>query len=210
MKSFKNGLLLTVFVVSPFMFAGTQKKPQTKTVSTNLKMEYVDSYAVIRESKEGQEFAKEMESKRIDLGKELKELEQKFTMSAKGFQTKASTMSEVGRAREQKDLAKMEREYKGKLQESEEDMKISMQMGQERLFREHNQAVFDYAKSNSIDLVFGPGGVIYASEKANCTFDIVDGMNKNYEIKLAKAREPKNKTTAVAKGNSKDKKKATA
>ena len=71
----------------------------------------------------------------------LKGLEQKFTALAKEFQVKASTMSEVGRAREQKDLAKMEREYKGKLQESEEDMKISMQMGQERLFREHNQAV---------------------------------------------------------------------
>lgn len=205
MKSFNKTVLLAAFIFSPLIQADSDKQ----VVTTNLKIEYVDSFAAIRGVEEGQEFAKELEVKRIELGQDLKLLEETLTASAKEFQTKASTMSETGRAREQKTLVKLEREYKAKLQESEEDMKITMQMGQERLLREHNDAVFKYAKANDVDLIFGPGGVVFASEKANCTLNIIEGMNKSYEIKLAKAGNAKNKKTAVA-SNNKGKKKASA
>lgn len=85
-------------------------------------------------------------------------------------------------------------------QESDEDMKITMQSAQERLLREHNDAVYKFARANDIDLVFGPGGVVYASEKANCTMGVIKGMNKNYEVKLAKAK-GKSPSTVVASNN---------
>jgi Skp family chaperone for outer membrane proteins len=146
----------------------------------DLSIRYVDSYAAIRESEEGKKIAKDLEAKRDELTKEIKALEDQFAAAAKELQAKISTLSESGREREQKNMAKMEREYKVKLGESEEEMKITMQAANERLLREHNDAVYAYAKTNAIDLVFGPGGVVYASEKANCTFDVVKNMDKTY------------------------------
>ncbi|MCK5632935.1 OmpH family outer membrane protein [bacterium] len=195
MKNIRKIALLTVGVVvfsgANLVAADSAKDTKNNEVNFDLTIRYVDSFAAIRTSDEGKEVAKELDSKRMELTKEIKEMEQQFTVAAKDFQAKASTLSESGKEREQKKLVKMEREYKSKLQESDEDMKITMQSVQERLLREHNDAVAKYAKTNEIDLVFGPGGVVFSSEKANCTMDVIEGMNKNF---VAKSKG----TTAVA------------
>ncbi len=165
----------------PAQAAPVASKTAAKVDPTfDLSIRYVDSYAAIRESEEGKKIAKELEKKRDELTKEIKTMEDKFTAAAKELSAKASTLTESGREREQKNMTKMEREYKAKLEESDQDMKITMQAAQERLLREHNDAVFNYARVNNVDLVFGPGGVVYASEKANCTFDVVKNMDKTY------------------------------
>ena len=189
MNKAKNLTLLIVgaTLVSPIC-ADQAKPPAKKAPTFDLSIRYVDSFAAVRESSEGQVVAKELETKRMELTKQIKELEQMFAAAAKELQAKASTLSESGREREQKKMVKMEREYKAKLQESDEDMKISMQNAQERLLREHNDAVQKYAKANDVDLIFGPGGVVFSSEKANCTMEVIKGMDKNFDIKLAKTK----------------------
>lgn len=158
----------------------TNKTAPKADPTFDLSIRYVDSYSAIRDSEEGKKIAKDLEKKRDELTKEIKVLEDKFAAAAKELQAKASALTEAGREREQKNMTKMEREYKAKLEESDQDMKIAMQAAQERLLREHNDAVYNYAKANNVDLVFGPGGVVYASEKANCTFDVVKNMDKTY------------------------------
>ncbi len=203
MKHLKKSLLLSASVVL-LVAATTGQKTEKKGVNFDLTIRYVDSFAAIRESDEGKSVAKELEAKRAELTKDIKEMEKKFAAAAKEFQTKATMMSELAREKEQKQLVKMEREYKAKLQESDEDMKITMQSAQERLLREHHNSVFKYAKKNDVDLVIGPGGVVFASEKASCTLDVIEGMNKNYQVKLAKAQGKKSETV-VAAGSSKKK-----
>jgi len=179
----KTTLVLSTALLSSIALCGAQKKN-----SQDLVIRYVDSYAALSSSEDGKEFAKNLEKKRAELTVEIKKLEQEYAAAAKEFQAKASTLSESGREREQKKMVRLEREYKTKLQESEEDMKITMQSKQERLFREHQEAVQQYAKANDIDVVFGPGGILYASEKANCTNEVVAKMDDNRKVKLAKAK----------------------
>lgn len=181
-------------VVTTVARAQSHKKADVKF---DLSIRYVDSFAAIRDSSEGKVVAKELEKKRDELTREIKEMEQMFTAEAKDLQAKLPTLSESGREREQKKMVKMEREYKAKLQESDEDMKITMQSAQERLLREHNDAVVQYAQAGGIDLVFGPAGVVYSSEKASCTLDVVKNMDKKYEVKLAQAK-GRAPSTAVA------------
>jgi len=166
------------------------------TFCQQLVTRYVDSYDALQKSKGGQEVSKQLEKKRNDLGAEIKKLEEEFAASAKEFQAKASTLSESGREREQKKIVRLEREYKAKLQEAEEDMKITMQSKQERLFREHQEAVRQYAVANNIDIVFSPGGILYASENASCTKEVVAKMDGNRQIQLAKAKSSGKKATA--------------
>lgn len=161
----------------------------------DLSIRYVDSYTAIRESEEGKLIAKDLEKKRDELTKEIKAMEEKFAAAAKDVQAKISTMSESGREREQKNMAKMERDYKAKLEESDQEMKLAMQSAQERLLREHNDAVYKYARANNVDLIFGPGGVVYASEKANCTFDVVKNMDNTY---VARNKGAKSQTAVAA------------
>jgi len=111
-------------------------------------------------------------------------------------------LSDAGREREQKKMVKMEREYKAKVQECNEDIKITMQSKQERLLRDHNDAVEKYAQANNIDLVFGPHGVVYASEKASCTLDVVAGMNKTRQLKVAGAKTNKKDLVVASKTKS--------
>jgi len=184
----KTTLLVGTALISSLALAGAAKK-----VETDLEIRFLD-FSKISESKGGQLVAKELQEKQEVLTKEIKQLEQEFSVAAKEFQAKAATLSEAGRERGQKKLVRLEREYKAKLQEAEEDLKIAMQTRQERLLRDCKEAVDQYAKANDVDLVFGPAGVIYASEKAGCTNDVVALMDKNHETKLAAAK--KTKTTA--------------
>lgn len=144
---------------------------------------YADPFGAFRESKQGKKTTQDLDKQRLDLTKKIQEMEQQFTAAVKEFQAKASTLSESALEKEKAKMVKMERDYKAKLQESDDEMKIAMQSAQERLLREYNEAVSQYAKANNIDLVFGPGGVVYSSEKANCTKDIVANMDKSYLAK---------------------------
>ena len=56
------------------------------------------------------------------------------------------------------------------------------------MIRELNNTVNKYAKAHNVDIVFGPQGVVYASEKASCTSDIISGMNKKRQLKIAGAQ----------------------
>lgn len=163
----------------------------------DLNIRYVDSFAALRDSQEGKAVTKELEEKRIDLTAEIKKLELEFTTAAKEFQAKASMLSDDGREREQKRLGKMERKYKEILKDADEDMKITMQSKQEQILRELNEAVKEYAQANNVDLVISQGGVVYSSDKANCTPGVVTAMNKNREIKIAKSKDA-SKTKATA------------
>ena len=148
---------------------------------------------------EGKKIGQQVEAKRNKAVAKLKEKEQEYVDAAKEFKAKAATMSEDARIKAQKKLTKMERTYKADLQEIEEELKIAMHQAQEKLVREHNDAVYEYARANNVDIVFGPGGVVYASEKAKCTGDVVKNMNKNYSQKLARAKGKKAATTVASK-----------
>lgn len=179
--------------------AAKAKTPKKADVKFDLSIRFADPFIAFRESSEGKEVTKKLEKRRDELTGEIKEMEQMFTAAAKELQAKLPTMSESGREREQKKMVRMEREYKAKLQESDEDMKITMRGAQERLLREYTDAVSQYAKKNNIDIVFGPAGVVYSSEKADCTLEVVKNMDTNYDVKLAQSKGQAS-STAVASG----------
>ncbi len=198
----KKNIVLAVSCIafgSTVLADGTIKTVKTDAPTFDLSIRYVDTYAVMGQSEEGKKIGQQVEAKRNKAVAKLKEKEQEYVDAAKEFKAKAATMSEDARIKAQKKLTKMERTYKADLQEIEEELKIAMHQAQEKLVREHNDAVYEYARANNVDIVFGPGGVVYASEKAKCTGDVVKNMNKNYSQKLARAKGKKAATTVASK-----------
>jgi len=194
MKNLKQISLVTLgtaLLSSSVLCQVAVRKPEVKF---DLSIRFVDSIDVLGKSDSGKDVKTQLDQKQRDLAQRIKQKENQLTTAAKEFQAKAPTLSESGKVDEQKKIVRMEREYKTQLQEAEEDMKITMQSRQRQLLEELNIAVKEYAEENKIDLVFGPGGVVHASEKASCTMEVIEKMNKNRSVKLAKGKG----TTVVA------------
>jgi len=94
---------------------------------------------------------------------------------------------------------KMDREYKNKIQESEEELKIDMQKKTENLARNVDKAVIEIAKEEKLDAVVDKvtGRVIYVDEKFDFTAQVKGEMNKQYEIKLAQNKKESSKLDTI-------------
>ncbi len=174
-------------------------------LSTNIEIRFIDSFEVMGGCKEGVKARQDLEVKREVLSQDLQKDEQKFTQTMSEYKGKSSMLSDTAREKEEKKLMRMDREYKNKIQESEEELKIDMQKKTENLARNVDQAVIKVAKEENLDAVVDKvtGRVIYVDEKFDFTAQVKNEMNKQYDIKLAQNKKESNMlgTIATAKTN---------
>ena len=168
---------------------------------SDLKIRYIDTWAAMRDSKEGIEVAKEIEKERLELARGLEAEEKKLTQAANEFKSKSSTMSDTARTKEEQRLRKMDLDLKNKLQESEETLKLSMQQKTERLAKEVDEAVAKIAMRADLDAVLDmySGRVVYLKKGSPIaiTEHVVKQMDENSSVRLAKAKTQKAKAVTA-------------
>ncbi len=168
------------------------------TSKSDLKVRYIDTLAVMRDSQEGVKVAKQLEEKRQELAARIEAKEKEFTKAAQEFRSKASMMKQAARDKEEQRLMRMETDYKALVQSSEQELKLTMQRVTERLAQGVDRVVEKIAKREELDAVVDKmtGRVLFTSVKADYTAKVVNAMDKDYKVRIAKADRAEKEATA--------------
>jgi Skp family chaperone for outer membrane proteins len=156
-------------------------------ISLDASIGFVESFAVMGDCQEGQKARKEIEAKRDIAGREIQDESKKYEVAKNSYISKSTTMSDAARAKEEKQLMKMEHELKNLVAEKEEELKLEMQVATENLAQNLEATVAKLAQNENLDIVFDKmtGRAMYVSNKFDYTDKAIKEMDKNYEIKLA-------------------------
>lgn len=154
---------------------------------SNIEIRIVESFELMGSCKEGMQARHDIEKKQEVLGQEIKQEEQKITQKMNEYRGKHSVLTEPARENEEKNLMKMERDFKNKIQETQDELKRDMDKKTINLARSMNDAAAQVAKKEKLDLVIDKdtGRVVYCSERLNLTAKVKRGMDQQYERKLA-------------------------
>jgi Skp family chaperone for outer membrane proteins len=157
---------------------------------------FVESFSVMGDCQEGLKARKEIEAKRDLAGKEIQEETKKYEKARNDYASKSTTMSDAARAKEEKQLMKMEHEIKSLVAEKEEELKMDMQFATENLAQNLESTVAELAQTENLDIVFDKmtGRAMYVSNKFDYTDKAIKKMNKNYEVKLAQNKQSESAT----------------
>jgi Skp family chaperone for outer membrane proteins len=215
----KNIITATALCVTLFNSANAEvAKPKAitsvadvmgdKNISVDASIAFIESFAIMGDCQEGQKARKEIEAKRDLAGKEIQDESKKYEKVKNDYIAKSTTMSDAARAKEEKQLMRMENDLKNLVTEKEEELKSEMQFATESLAQSLEATVAQLAQNENLDIVFDKmtGRAMYVSNKFDYTDKAIKEMNKNYEFKLAQNKQPEaatkvadNKTAPAAK-----------
>ena len=164
-----------------------------------LKIGVIDSFEVMRTSKDGIAAGKELETKRESLSKDLQRDQEALMQVGNALKSKASTLSQEARDKEEQKIVKMQRDLEAKAQECEEEMRLAMQRTTERLAQDVEKAARDVALEQGLDEVIDKmtGRVIYHKTEFDYTVQATQKMDKSYEQRLAQNKDGEKKTTTA-------------
>lgn len=177
--------------------------PKAESISADrndLKIRFMDVFTAMREGQEGNEVTAKLDLKRQELGKELEVDGKKLEQAKAEFKSKMSTMNDSARAKKEQEIVRMNRDFESKVQSSEEEMKLVMQQVTEVLAKGVEESVTEIAKRDDLDAVFdkSTGRPVYTSGKADCTEQVIQSMNKNFKLKLARNEKSAASTITLA------------
>ncbi|MBS1987115.1 OmpH family outer membrane protein [Candidatus Dependentiae bacterium] len=195
MISQRTAVVLTVGLVASSLYADESEHV--------IKIRVINSAEVMQVSEVGKQEGEKMKALEKGLREGIDKKQQQVRKAEADLQAKASTLSPAAADKEKNKLLAMGLELETLAKTSEAEFKDAYQRAAETLFNETRQAVMEVAKQQDLDLVFdgNTGQLMYASDNALITNDIVKAMDKNFN-KTQKAPAPKPaapKAPAVAK-----------
>lgn len=148
-------------------------------LETNLKIGFVDTLKVMRECEDGKKAAQDLEAKRVQLSKEIQAEEQKIADAMKDYNSKKSTLNEAAIRETEEKLVKMRRSYETKVQQSDDDLKMSVQRETERLQNNIFAELQNFGKEADYDALIDTtsGSVVWRKETVDVTSDVMKRVN---------------------------------
>ncbi len=201
----KKHILLAVGVSASLLNVGLQAEDKAvvkkDTVKSEMKatdvmtdatqlganVRFVETFTVMGEGELGQMYRVEIEGKRDTAMQLIQEEAKKVEKAKTEYVTKATTMTDAAREKEEKKLHKMDRDLKNMATEKEEELKLDMQIATEKLVQDMEVAVIELAQQENIDIVFDKmtGRAIYVSEEFDFTDKVIKKVNENHQMKVA-------------------------
>lgn len=183
--------LLFTAVICTITAAGLQAK------ESGLQIAFVDSFAAMRECKDGQAVSQELDRLRDKAAQELKSDADVLQKAEADLKQKAAMLKPAELAKQERELSKKKRDLDERLQEKEQELKMVMQQKTEELAVKIEAGIVDVAKEKGVDAVIDKmtGRVMYTKEdnKGDITRDAIAAIDK------------KAATTTVAKADTKAK-----
>jgi Skp family chaperone for outer membrane proteins len=207
-KNIITATALCAVLLNNSVNAETQSSAKSKTISSvadimgdskvtiDAAIGFVESFAVMGDCQEGQKARKEIEAKRDLAGREIQDESKKYEKVKNDYISKSTTMSDAARAKEEKQLMKMEQEIKNLVAEKEDELKMDMQFATENLAQNLEATVAKLAENKKLDIVFDKmtGRAMYVSNKFDYTDAAIKEMDKSYETKLAQSKQTESAT----------------
>ena len=147
------------------------------------KMAYIDVGQIMKEYEGMKAFNVEMEDETVQLRKEIESLIEPYQADVEEYYKNVGGMSETQKSATELALQEAQKainEQQDKFMQQLEDHKLE---GLEAINLEIADFVEDYAKSKSLQIVFGTLGtetVIYGSDKMDITEEVLTELNRLY------------------------------
>ncbi len=146
--------------------------------AADLKIGVVDFAALLEQAPQSQTVQQQLNQQFAPRLKEVQSEQQALARELENFRRDSPVMGASERERKEADLKRRDLDYKRKERELQEDFNIARNEALSKLQRELLTAVQAYAKDKRYDLLVGEG-VIYVSDKANITSDVLKELEKN-------------------------------
>lgn len=180
MISQRTAVVLTVGLLTSSLYADESERV--------IKIRVINSAEVMQVTEVGKQEGEKIRELEKELREKIEKKQQALRKAEADFQAKASTLSPAAADKEKNKLLSMGLELETLAKTSEAEFKDAYQRASETLFNETRKAVMDVAKAQDLDLVFdgNTGQLMYASDNALITNDIVKSMDKSFN----KAKKP--------------------
>ncbi len=201
----KKKLLLTV-VVCTITVTGLTAKDALDIV-------FVDSFAAMRECKDGQIVGKEIDMLREKASQDIRLRAEILAQTENDLKGKASMLKQQELAKQERELSKKKRDLEELLREKEEEIKMTMQQKTEELAVKIEEGIVAAAKEKGVDAVIDKmtGRVMYTKDnnRGDITKEAIAFVDKKSDL-LAQAKKGALQPTTVAKADTKSKASAAA
>ena len=165
-----TGIIIIVLAVFTFQL--------TASAADTLKIGVLDFQKCIKESNEGKRLAETLKKKQTEMVEEIKQKEQEYLSMQSEIEKQSLMMSADAKERKLKELDKMERDYKYKIQYSREDMQ-KLENDAMVSFRGMLLGVVEkIAKEKKYDLITERSATIYISKDLDITDEVIVELNK--------------------------------
>ncbi len=184
MISQRTAVVLTVGLLASSLYADESERV--------IKIRVINSAEVMQVTEVGKQEGEKIRELEKELRETIEKKQQALRKAEADFQAKASTLSPAADDKAKNKILTMGLDLESTAKASEEQFKVAYQRASETLFNDTRQAVMEVAKEQDLDLVFdgNTGQLMYASDNALITNDIVKAMDKNFN-KTKKASAPK-------------------
>jgi Skp family chaperone for outer membrane proteins len=192
-KHFALICVTTLCSAAPTSVPQTIKTVETKRIETvnPMRTVYVDPYAIMQESTEGRKVAQLLESKRKNFSDEINRRGKKLEQEVNEYRAKQTTMSESARAQEEQRLAKAERDYKGYIEECEQEFKVTVAQQTESFSKKLEESAEKIGRENNLYAIVDRtnGRPFYVAKDADFTDKMIVKIDETVtkSTKLAKA-----------------------
>ncbi len=201
----KKKLLLTV-VICTISVTGLSAKDAA------LDIVFVDSFAAMRECKDGQIVGREIDTLRERASQDIRTRAEMLAKDESDLKSKASMLKQQELAKQERELGKKKRDLEELLREKEEEIKITMQQKTEELAVKIEEGIVAAAKEKGVDAVIDKmtGRVMYTKDnnKGDITKEAIAFVDKKSDLLAQSKKGPQ--PTMVAKADTKSKASAAA
>jgi outer membrane protein len=165
-------LALTALVPVLMLFGATQVAH-----AQELKIGYVNSDKVMRESAPAKAATSRLESEFTRRDKELNDLGARLKASSERLEKDAPTLSEAERARRQRELVEQDREFQRRRRELQEDFNQRRNEELAAVIERANRVIKQIAEAEKYDLIVQEA--VHWSPRVDITDKVIKALNAN-------------------------------
>lgn len=159
--------------------------------SCTQKIGYVNTEKLIQDYEGTKKAEEELKEKQTQMASEITKLEA-------DFQEKVKKMSQRTLSKKMNELRQEDGAIQQKKQQVQYALQNESQKTLEKVSKEVNDFVKDYAKQNGYHFILGTvevnGAVLYGEEKADITYDVLKALNADFDNNDEKSTEVEKKT----------------
>jgi putative lipoic acid-binding regulatory protein len=194
--------LALVLLSSAFVFEANLPKAEASVAAIAtipVKISVVDTNQLASKTKQGLESRKEIEQKQMGMSQVLQREAQQLQKGAAELENQKEALNESVYNQKNAELAKKQRDLERNAQSAKDEVTVMVTQKQDELIKDIVDAVTVYAQKNGIDEVRdkASGAIIYSSSKIDCTANVIEIMDKQYDNRVILAKNKNNETTQL-------------
>jgi outer membrane protein len=180
-----TGVLFYLHFSSPKVSTKQSVKTETAT-GKDFSIAYFDIDSLQEHYDYYKDALADMKKKEASMNGELQNLKANFQRRYQQFQEKAPTMTQIDGENAQRELARLEQDYRNREAELQDNLRNQQMEMTKKMRKEIENYLADYNKEKAYSYIFSyePGFIMYYKDSMyNITPDVIKGLNDLYKNK---------------------------